>query len=86
VAAINKIKNDTGGPSGGVTTPIDWTKAHTTVTSPGCDAFVGTTGSGSGASFTPVFNNGSHVWICFPLTGKVDITKPVAAPAGSPGA
>jgi branched-chain amino acid transport system substrate-binding protein len=83
ITAINTITNDTGN---GVTTPINWTKAHTTVTSPGCDAFVTTTGSGNSASYTPVFNRGPNVWICFPLTGKVDIKAPVAPPPGSPGA
>ena len=86
ITAINKITNDTGGPAGGVTTPINWTKAHTTLTSAGCDAFVTTTGSGNNASFTPAFNKGTHVWICFPLSGKANIASPSPAPAGSPGA
>jgi len=82
-AAINKIKNDTGG---GVAAPTDWTVAHTKATSPSCVAFVATKGtSGSNPSFTQVFNHGANPWVCFPLTTKVNINAPVKPPAGTPG-
>jgi ABC-type branched-subunit amino acid transport system substrate-binding protein len=84
VAAINKIKSDT---AGGVVGPINWTIAHTKVTSPSCVSFVETSGtSTSSPSFVPAFNTGSDPWVCFALGRKANLDKPVAAPAGTPGA
>jgi hypothetical protein len=80
-AAINRIRKDTGGPSGGVTAPVNWTQAHTRNTSPACETFVVTKGS----NFVMAFNKGSKPWICFPLTGA-NLSKPVAPPPGTPGA
>jgi ABC-type branched-subunit amino acid transport system substrate-binding protein len=83
VTATNKITNDTGG---GVATPTNWTSAHTKNTSPSCVTYVvdnlpGTTS----ASFKQVYNVGKNPWICYPLTGIINVLKPVKAPAGSPG-
>ena len=82
VAAINRIKKDIGGPSGGVTAPINWTTAHTRNTSPACETFVKV----SGSSFKLAFNHGAHPWVCFPLGVKANLSKPVAPPKGTPGA
>ncbi len=83
VNAINKIKRDIGGPAGhGVTAPINWTTAHTKNTSPACETFVRV----SGSNFVLAFNNGAHPWVCFPLTGTANLSKPVKPPAGTPGA
>jgi len=83
IAAINKITKDIGGPSGGVTAPVNWTLAHTKNTSPACETFVVT----SGSSFVqPSFTKAAHPWVCFPLSGKANLNAPVKAPAGTPGA
>ena len=81
-AAINRIRKDFGGPAGGVTAPVNWTSAHTKNTPPACETFVVT----RGAKFAMAFNKGSKPWICFPLTGTANLNKPVAPPAGTPGA
>jgi hypothetical protein len=78
-AAINKITTDTGG---GVAAPTNWTIAHTSDGSPACESFVVVKNS----SFSLAFNHGSDPWICFPLTGKINLSKPVAPPKGTPGA
>lgn len=81
-AQINRIRKDTGGPAGGVTAPVNWTQAHTRNTSPACETFVVVKGS----NFAMAFNKGSKPWICFPLTGTANLSKPVAPPPGTPGA
>jgi ABC-type branched-subunit amino acid transport system substrate-binding protein len=81
-AAINRIRKDFGGPAGGVTAPVNWTQAHTRNTSPACETFVKT----SGSNFVMAFNKGSKPWICFPLSGTANLSKPVAPPPGTPGA
>jgi len=81
-SAINKIKLDTGGPSGGVTAPINWTIAHSKNSSPACETFVTT----SGSSFVLAFNHAQHLWVCFPLSGTANLNAPVKPPAGTPGA
>jgi ABC-type branched-subunit amino acid transport system substrate-binding protein len=88
VAAINKIKNDVGGPAGlGVSAPTNWTVAHTKNTSPACVAFVHTQGtSGPNPSFALAFNHGSNPWVCFPISSTANINSPVSPPAGTPGA
>jgi branched-chain amino acid transport system substrate-binding protein len=85
VNAINKIKRDVGGPAGGVTSPINWTIAHTGNTSPACETFVVTQTTGT-PTFKLAFNTGPHPWICFPLSGTANLSKPVKPPAGTPGA
>jgi branched-chain amino acid transport system substrate-binding protein len=85
---INKITDDFGGPKNeGVTDPTNWKVAHTKDTSPSCVTFVTTKGTSdpATASFSVAFNHGSDPWICFPLTGKINLSKPVAPPAGTPG-
>jgi branched-chain amino acid transport system substrate-binding protein len=82
VAALNKIKNDTGGPAGGVTSPTNWTIAHTGNTSPACETFVKVQGS----SFALAFNHGAHPWVCFPLNTIANLNRPVPPPPGTPGA
>jgi branched-chain amino acid transport system substrate-binding protein len=83
IKALNKIKRDIGGPTGdGVTAPVNWTIAHTKNTSPACETFVKV----SGSNFVLAFNKGAHPWVCFPLTGTANLNKPVAPPAGTPGA
>ncbi len=77
VRAINDITDFTGG---GLTTPVDWRIAHTTVTSPTCDAFVTVRGD----RFDVTFNRGKDIWVCFP-TSNPNVTHPVAPPPGSPG-
>jgi hypothetical protein len=81
-AAINKIKADTGGPNGGVAAPTNWTIAHTVDASPACETFV----QAKGNNFNLAFNKGSDPWICFPLKGTANLSKPVKPPAGTPGA
>ncbi len=81
-AAINRIRKDFGGPAGGVTAPVNWTQAHTRNTSPACETFVVTRGS----KFVMAFHKGSKPWICFPLSGTANLSKPVAPPPGTPGA
>lgn len=89
LAALNKITNDVGGPTGyGVSAPTDWKIAHTTDRSPACVTFVKTedTTSSADAKFQMVFNTGSNPWVCFPLGKTANLSKPVAPPRGTPGA
>ncbi len=88
VAAINKIKNDVGGPAGlGVSAPTNWTVAHKANTSPACVAFVHTQDTTtSSPSFALAFNHGSNPWVCFPISSTANINSPVKPPAGTPGA
>lgn len=88
IAAINRITNDVGGPSGyGVTSPTNWTIAHTEETSPSCATFVTTSGTTSAttATFTLAFARGHDPWICFPLSGAISPQHPVSPPPGTPG-
>jgi hypothetical protein len=83
VAAINKIKNDVGGPSGGVTAPVNWTVAHKGNTTPACETYVKV----SGTVFQLAFNHGQHPWVCFPIPpATANLSHPVAPPRGTPGA
>jgi len=83
VNAINKIKNDTGG---GVGTPTNWTTAHSTSTSPSCITYVSVSNAGtSSAKFVQAYNTGKNPWVCYPLTGPVNVLKPIKPPLGSPG-
>ena len=83
VAAINKIRSFTGN---GITTPIDWSISHRTVTPPSCEASVVTSTGPSGRPvFKLVFNKGSQIWVCFPNSGPIDLDRPVPPPPGSPG-
>ncbi|HUI04912.1 MAG TPA: ABC transporter substrate-binding protein [Acidimicrobiales bacterium] len=75
VDAINKEKAYNGG---GLTTPVDWTKAHTTPVPPFCQASVKVEGD----SFVPSFIQGTNqVFTCF----DAGSTTPVAPPPQTPG-
>lgn len=88
VTAINKIKNDVGGPTGlGVSAPTNWLVAHGANTSPACVAFAHTANTNtSSPNFTLAFNHGSNPWVCFPISSTANIDAPVKAPIGTPGA
>lgn len=82
IADINKITKDTGGPNGGVTAPVDWATAHKKDSPPACETYVQV----SGTNFDLAFNKGSDPWVCFPWTGKINLSTPAKAPKGTPGA
>jgi len=83
VADLNKVKNDTGG---GVAVPTNWTTAHSLSVSPSCVTYVSVSNPGtSSASFKLAFNKGKNPWICYPLTGAINVLAPVKAPVGTPG-
>ena len=77
VKATNTITNFTGG----VTTTVNWTAAHTKALPPGCSAFV----TVSGTTFHPAFLRGHDPWICFPITSTANLAAPQLPPVGSPG-
>ncbi|MEI6454052.1 MAG: ABC transporter substrate-binding protein [Actinomycetes bacterium] len=80
VAAINRLHAYNGS---GISTPTDWTKAHSLVTSPACEAFVqGSSTSPTGFAMT--LNKGQVPWLCFPTKGA-SLRHPVRPPLGSPG-
>jgi branched-chain amino acid transport system substrate-binding protein len=79
IRAINHIGAFT---AGGLETPVNWATAHSTITSPSCEAYV----SVRGDSFHVAFNRGKDVWVCFPLHGPYNVDRPVLPPHGSPGA
>lgn len=81
ISAINRIKKDIGGPGGGVTAPVNWTIAHTKSTSPACETYVQVKNS----SFAVALAHGTDPWTCYPLTGTINLSKPVPPPAGTPG-
>jgi branched-chain amino acid transport system substrate-binding protein len=67
--------------AGGLTSVVDWTKAHTTQSFPNCPSFVQVKGN----QFLPALGQGHQVFICF--NQKVDLKNPVLAPPppGTPG-
>jgi branched-chain amino acid transport system substrate-binding protein len=76
VAAINSETAYTGG---GLTTPVNWTTAHTTATPPFCQASVRV----NNGAFVPAFIQGTNqVFTCF---GGENSTATVPPPAGTPG-
>ncbi len=79
ISAINHITKFTGG---GITQPVNWEISHVRTTSPACETFVEAVGD----DFKIVFNHGKHLWVCFPTGGHVDLSRPVSAPVGTPGA
>jgi ABC-type branched-subunit amino acid transport system substrate-binding protein len=84
VAAINKLSAFT---AGGVTTPVDWRLAHTTVTEPSCESYVVTSTAKNGSpQFQMAFNKGHNPWVCLRYEGPLNLDHPVPPPAGSPGA
>ena len=76
---VNITNHFTNNTSGGLSTVTNWSLAHTTVTYPGCSAFVQV----KGKKFVPVFGKGSSVFVCFNQNAKDPV--PVPAPAGTPG-
>ena len=76
VAAINAEKAFTGD---GLTTPVDWSTAHTVAVPPFCQATVQV----QGGQFVPAFVQGtSQVFTCF---GSKTSTTPVPPPPHTPG-
>jgi ABC-type branched-subunit amino acid transport system substrate-binding protein len=65
--------------AGGLTTVTYWESGHTTTVYPTCTAFVKV----EGTKFVPVFGKGKQVFVC--VGPNANDTKPVAAPAGTPG-
>ena len=83
IRAINQLTAYTGG---GLTQPVNWTISHTEVTPPSCETTVRTDVSpGAAPHFKVVFNSGTNLWVCFPIGGKVDLSRPVPPPVGTPG-
>jgi ABC-type branched-subunit amino acid transport system substrate-binding protein len=78
VSAINHITDFN---ADGLTTRTDWAIAHTKTTSPSCETFVAAVGD----TFKVVFNRGRDIWVCFPTTGRADLSHPVPPPPGAPG-
>lgn len=75
VAAINQETAFTGD---GVTTPVNWTNAHTSAPPPWCAAYV----SVQGSSFVPAFvQPGNGVFVCFGPNGDT----PIPPNPGTPG-
>jgi len=74
VAAINKETAFTGG---GLTTPVDWTKSHTTAVPPFCSATVMVQDD----QFVPVVSPLGGVFVCF----QQDSDLPVPGKPGTPG-
>ena len=83
IRAINQLTAYTGG---GLTQPVNWTISHTEVTPPSCETTVRTdVAPGAAPHFKVVFNSGTNLWVCFPIGGKVDLSRPVPPPVGTPG-
>jgi branched-chain amino acid transport system substrate-binding protein len=78
VDAINRISNFQ---ANDLTNPVNWKVDHSGLTPPSCETFV----EAQGDNFKVVFNHGSHIWVCFPLTGRADLDHPVPPPPGAPG-
>ncbi|MHB8319501.1 MAG: ABC transporter substrate-binding protein [Acidimicrobiales bacterium] len=76
VALTNKMTAFT---AGGLTTPTNWTTAHTTKSGLSCAAFIQV----QGKRFVSVFAPGHKVFLCFNL--NPNHPKPVTPPAGTPG-
>jgi len=75
---VNALNKETAYTGGGLTTPVNWTKAHTTPVPPFCQASVKVEGD----SFVPSFIQGSNqVFTCF----DAGSTTPVAPPPQTPG-
>jgi ABC-type branched-subunit amino acid transport system substrate-binding protein len=76
VSATNKMTAFT---AGGLSSPVDWTKLHTTFTLPNCSAFVQV----QGKKYLPVFGKGKQVFVCVGASVKNPV--PVPSPKGTPG-
>ena len=78
IALTNKITDFT---AGGITAPVNWTRAHTTQTFPICPSFVQV----KGTKFVPVVSQGHQVFLCFGSSTNLKDPTPVAPPPGTPG-
>jgi len=76
IAQTNKLTNFNGD---GLSSPVDWTMAHTANTLPTCSAFIQV----KGTKFAPVFGSGKQVFVCVNDDAKNPKVEP--APAGTPG-
>jgi branched-chain amino acid transport system substrate-binding protein len=74
ITAINSIRDFTGG---GIIGPVDWTIAHSSLTSEYWQCFV----RAQNGRFVPTFTQGSRVFVWF----RANSDTPVAAPPGTPG-
>lgn len=79
VAAINKLTDYT---ADGAIPPVDWTVAHTAVTSLDCSTFV----QARGDRFVPVYGSATSAYVCFNQRGPSQTTvTTLAVPPGVPG-
>jgi ABC-type branched-subunit amino acid transport system substrate-binding protein len=79
VAAINKFTAFT---ADGAIPPVDWTVAHTAVTSLDCSSFV----QARGAAFVPVYGTTRSTYVCFDQSGPSATTvTTLPIPPGVPG-
>jgi hypothetical protein len=76
IHATNQL---TGFTAGGLSSPVNWTLAHTTPTYPNCTSFVQV----QKGKYVPVFGKGKQVFVC--LGPSVKNPVPVTPPAGTPG-
>jgi branched-chain amino acid transport system substrate-binding protein len=77
-ALVDAINQETAFTADGLTTPVDWTTAHTTAVPPYCQASVKVEGS----SFFPADVQGAHeVFVCFDANSPT----PVPPKPGTPG-
>jgi branched-chain amino acid transport system substrate-binding protein len=78
VHALNQLKAFT---ADGLETPVNWSTAHRSITSPSCETYVAVRGD----AFHVAFSRGKDVWVCFPLHGAYNAERPVPPPQGAPG-
>jgi hypothetical protein len=76
---VNQVNRLTAFAANGLTTPVDWRHARTTVTPPYCGAYI----EAVGTQFVARFMQGHEVFNCFLASLK---PKPMIAPPGTPGA
>jgi branched-chain amino acid transport system substrate-binding protein len=77
IAQTNKITAFT---ASGLTTPVNWSTAHSSSAPPYCDAYI----QAKGVQYVPVFNKGKNVFNCFEsVNAKKGPVFPL--PAGTPG-
>jgi hypothetical protein len=80
VGAINKFTDYTGN---GAIPPVDWSVAHTGITSLDCSTFV----QARADRFVPVYGTAKTVYVCFNQNGPSQTTvTTLATPPGVPGA
>jgi branched-chain amino acid transport system substrate-binding protein len=77
VAALNKIKDYTGG---GLVPPVNWTIDHTASAPPACSAYV--QADAATDSFKPVLGTGTSVFVCHGTSSDQPLTSPAGVPGG----